>query len=124
LALSIACSSFAFFAGTLGLTTSTKGVAPTTEMGVMSLTASKGIFLNTLGFTTWLFDTTPIVCPSAGARTITDAPVMPPAPGRFSMTTPWPPSALVSEGAAARMMVSTPEPAPTGRTTRSGLSEA
>ena len=53
-----------------GLTTSTNGVAPTTEIGVMSLIASNGIFLNTLGFTTWLFDTTPIVWPSAGALTM------------------------------------------------------
>jgi hypothetical protein len=41
LALSSACSSLAFFAGSLvGLTTSTNGVAPTTEIGVMSFRLS------------------------------------------------------------------------------------
>jgi hypothetical protein len=49
LAFISAISSFAFFAGTLGLTTSTSGEPPITMMGVMSATASKGIFLSTAG---------------------------------------------------------------------------
>jgi hypothetical protein len=48
-------------------------------------------------------------------------PVMPPAPGRFSMTTGWPPSERTSAVWAERTMVSAPEPAPTGRMTRSGV---
>ena len=47
-------------------------------------------------------------------------PVMPPAPGKFSMTTGWP-SAFDKAGLAARMMVSTPEPGPTGTMTRIGV---
>jgi hypothetical protein len=51
------------------LTTSTNGVQPTTLIGVMSLTLSYGTFLNTLGLTAWLFDSTPIVLPSGAALT-------------------------------------------------------
>src|SRR5256885_8868146 len=58
-------------------------------------------------------------CPSGGALTSTDVPVMPPAPARFSITTGWP-SVLESDGLAARMIVSTPEPGLTGRMTRIG----
>jgi hypothetical protein len=51
-----------------------------------------------------LFDTTPMVWPSGAALTIACVPVMPPAPGRFSTTIGCPPSALVSDGLAARTM--------------------
>ena len=57
------------------------------------------------------------------ACTIACVPVMPPAPGMFSITTGWP-SDLVSDGLTVRMIVSTPEPGPTGRIVRSGLSDA
>ena len=60
----------------------------------MSASASNGIFLNTLGLTTWLFETTPMVLPSGARLDERRVPVMPPAPGRFSITTGWPPSAL------------------------------
>ena len=60
----------------------------------MSFRLSYGIFLNTLGLTAWLFEITPIVLPSGAALTIAVVPVMPPAPGRFSITTGWPPSAF------------------------------
>ena len=85
--MSSATSSLTFFAGTFGPTTSTSGVAPITLIGVMSLIASKGIFLSTLGLITWLLDTIPSVDPSGAALTTAEAPVMPPAPGRFSITT-------------------------------------
>ena len=49
-------------------------------------------------------------------------PVMPPAPGWFSITTLCPPSMLDRGGATARVMVSTPEPGPTGRMILSGRS--
>ena len=42
-------SSRMFFAGTLGLTTSTIGVEPIMAIGVMSLTGSNGSDLSTLG---------------------------------------------------------------------------
>lgn len=83
-------SSRAFRACTEGWATSTKGVAPITVMGVMSSMASNGADGYTCGFTTWLLDTTPITEPSLGARTSCVVPVMPPAPGRFSITTGWP----------------------------------
>jgi len=89
-------------------------------MGVMSASESNGMFLYTLGLTTWLLDTTPITEPSLGARTICVVPVMPPAPGRFSMTMGWP-SALARLVLMARMAPSAPEPADSGRITRSGL---
>lgn len=76
--------------------------------------------MNTLGLTEWLFDMKATVLPSGVALTSAEVPVMPPAPGRFSITTAWPPSALDKAFCAVRTMVSTPEPAPTGRITRSG----
>jgi hypothetical protein len=109
-------------AGSFGFTISTSGVAPTTLIGVMSAIASNGIFLNTLGLITWLFDTMPSVSPSGAALTMAAVPVMPPAPGMFSITTGWP-KALPSATEAARTMLSTPEPALIGRMKRIGLSE-
>ncbi|MOA23271.1 hypothetical protein D3C78_1438790 [compost metagenome] len=68
-----------------------------------------------------MFDTTPIIEPSLGPRTICAVPVMPPAPGRFSITTGWP-AALASWVLIARIAPSAPEPADSGRITRKGLS--
>ena len=70
-----------------------------------------------------MLETTPIVWPSGRALTIACVPVMPPAPGMFSITTGWP-TDLVSAGLTVRMIVSTPEPGPTGRMVRNGLSDA
>src|SRR6185295_4381663 len=61
-----------------------------------------------------------IVLPSGAALTSAAVPVMPPAPGRFSITTAWPPSLAESAGPTLRTMTSTPEPGLTGRMTRSG----
>ncbi|MOA41071.1 hypothetical protein D3C78_1630030 [compost metagenome] len=47
---------------------------------------------------------------------------MPPAPGWFSTTTVWP-SAADSAGPADRVIVSTPEPTPTGRMNLMGRSD-
>src|SRR6478752_1494356 len=55
--------------------------------------------------------------PSGADLTSVEVPTMPPAPGWFSITTGWP-SVLPRAAAAARTMVSTPEPAPTGRMKR------
>ena len=55
------------------------------------------------------------------ARTICVVPVMPPAPGRFSITTGWP-SALARLLLMARMEPSAPEPADSGRMMRRGRS--
>ena len=90
-------------------------------MGVMSLIESNGMFLYRLGLTTWLLLTMPMVLPSLGARTNCAVPVMPPAPGKFSITRLWP-STLPMLGPIARMAPSAPEPADSGRMTRSGLS--
>lgn len=90
-------------------------------MGVISASESNGMFRYTLGFTTWLLETTPMTDPSFGARTICAVPVMPPAPGRFSITTGWP-SAFARLALMARMAPSAPEPAESGRMTRSGRS--
>ena len=96
-------------------------MAPTTLIGVTSAIGSKGIFLNTAGLMTWLFDTMPKVKPSGAALTTVEVPVMPPAPGWFSTTTGWP-KALPSATVAARTMASTPEPALIGRMKRTGRS--
>ena len=66
----------------------------------------------------------PIVWPSGRALTIACVPLMPPAPGKFSITMGCPPSALLTAGLIVRVIVSTPEPGPTGRMVRSGLSDA
>ena len=55
------------------------------------------------------------------ARTICVVPVMPPAPGRFSITTGWP-SALARLLLMARMAPSPPEPADSGKMMRRGRS--
>ena len=106
-------------AGKRGFTTSASGVAPTTVMTVKSSMAWKGIFLKIAGLITWLFETKPSVCPSGAALAMAEAPMTPPAPGRFSITTGWP-KARPSATEAERAMVSTPEPALTGSTTRTG----
>ena len=90
-------------------------------MGAMSLIESKGMFLYRLGLTTWLLLTMPMVSPSLGARTICAVPGMPPAPGRFSITRGWPRALLIGV-LMARMAPSAPEPADSGKMTRSGLS--
>src|SRR5690349_8298526 len=74
-----------------------------------------------LGLTTWLLDTMARVDPSLGERTSCVVPVMPPAPGRFSITRGWP-SALASGTPSERASASTLEPAAFGMIILTGLS--
>ena len=104
-----------------GFATNTKGVAPSTAIGVKSPGISKGRFLITLGKITTLLDTIDKVKPSGGFLAMACKPMTPLAPAWFSTTT-LTPKALPIAGAAARVMASTPEPVALGKMNLTGRS--
>ena len=104
-----------------GFATNTKGVAPSTAIGVKSPGISKGRFLMTLGKITTLLETTDSVKPSGGFLAMACKPITPLAPAWFSTTT-LAPKALPMAGAAARVIASTPEPVALGKMNLTGRS--
>ena len=104
----------------LALTTRTNGTTWMLLIGVMPLMGSCGQFGNTFGPTlSVLLEPINSVCPSGFALIAAPAPIMPPAPARFSTTTGWPRISLMT-GATARAVTSTLPPAENGTMIRIG----
>jgi hypothetical protein len=78
-------------AGTEGCTTSSASASATSATGAKSATGSYGSFASRLTLTAWV-PTLPItrVWPSGADFATASAPMLPPAPVRFSTTTGWP----------------------------------
>ena len=86
--LASAISSFTLLAGTDGCTTTSCGPLATLVTAMKSLTGSNGSCLYMCGLTVKMLpDVIRMVCPSGGDLATTSAPMLPPAPARFSTTT-------------------------------------
>ena len=100
--------------------TMAKSNKPSKPTGVKSLAKSTGKALNKLTLTAVALEMSSKVCPLGSALATISAATMPPAPGRFSITTGWPkPSAIFC--ATVRAVKSATPPAPNGTTMRKGL---
>jgi hypothetical protein len=119
-AFASAISSFTFFTGREGCTTSTVCVSASWLTIVKSLIESNGSFAKSVGFTACGVVAISTVYPSGAARATTSVPMFVDAPARLSTMMLCPMMAW-SLGARSRARMSVPPPGTAGTTMRTGL---
>jgi hypothetical protein len=92
--LANATNAFTSAAGSLFDTVSSRGERAMNATGAKSLSVSNGKFFLIAALIVKVDDTSSSVWPSGAAAATAAAPIVPPAPARFSITTGWPQASL------------------------------